>query len=194
MRLQDALPLVHVPVTASRGRQSRAEASDQRSATGVGRCGLRGGAYLDRRATSSLRCAWRVSSTRSRMLGLRSSFGADMAAVPPASGQWIVRSRPRGWVWWCRWRLANCEVATGERCENTAEGGPRLYTRHAACNRSPWRPVRGRVAGGVGATIAYVCVRVTVWCDPARQAAGAWVPAEAVSGSSQGLVSFPGVA
>lgn len=92
MRLQDALPLVHVPVTASRGRQSRAEASDQRSATGVGRCGLRGGAYLDRRATSSLRCAWRVSSTRSRMLGLRSSFGADMAAVPPASGQWIVRS------------------------------------------------------------------------------------------------------
>jgi hypothetical protein len=53
--------------------------------------------------------------------------------------------------------VATGELRSGERCENTAEGGPRLYTRHAACNRSPWRPVCGRVAGGVGATIAYVC-------------------------------------
>uniref|UniRef100_A0A0A9DKB4 Sus2 n=1 Tax=Arundo donax TaxID=35708 RepID=A0A0A9DKB4_ARUDO len=41
----------------------------------------RGSAYLERRATSSLRWAWRVSSTRSRMLGVRSSFGTGMAVV-----------------------------------------------------------------------------------------------------------------
>jgi hypothetical protein len=46
-----------------------------------GAWGRGAGAYLERRATSSLRCAWRVSSTRSRMLRLRSSFGADMAAA-----------------------------------------------------------------------------------------------------------------
>lgn len=148
------------------------------------RCGARGGCPRRGRGCSGCGPASAQTWLPCRPPVVSGSFARRVCCCP----------RPRGWVWWCRWRLANCEVATGERCENTAEGGPRLYTRHAACNRSPWRPVRGRVAGGVGATIAYVCVRVTVWCDPARQAAGAWVPAEAVSGSSQGLVSFPGVA
>jgi hypothetical protein len=83
--LQDALPLVHVPAAEE---DERPEKKNQRPARRDGHDRRRdndqragGGAYLMRRATSSFRCAWRVSSTRSRVLGMRSSFGEDMAAA-----------------------------------------------------------------------------------------------------------------
>ena len=115
------------------------EANNQRSARGGdrGRSGRGGGAYFERRATSSLRCAWRVSSTRSRMLALRSSFGADMATAAGELFRRAARAPARGRE--CGvvvlWRLATGELAKrGERCENGAED-TRLYTRQAGKRR-----------------------------------------------------------
>lgn len=151
MRLQDALPLVHVPVTASRGRQSRGKRSE---------VGDRGRSVAVRRL---------LGQEGDELVAVRVEGVLDAVADARVAVQLRRRHGCRAARQWSVGRLfaaarvgvvvpvATGELRSGERCENTAEGGPRLYTRHAACNRSPWRPVCGRVAGGVGATIAYVC-------------------------------------
>jgi hypothetical protein len=80
-----------------------------------------GGAYLMRRATSSFRCAWRVSSTRSRVLGMRSSFGEDMAAA-------------------CRWCGAMAEASENRKEMDT----PTLIAAPVELHGA--KPRRGRVA------------------------------------------------